>query len=191
MTLSYYTQNTSGQVTNFYSDAPRASYEFFADKILRDKFPNLLVIITKYMANTCASYSVSVRTQHECSSMGALRRTSFFQNSSGCCMQISHCRPSAAKAVSLWHAAGPGLGQVLVGMANEPPAPIMSSSSIGAKWPEGVGDREMGIIIILNLKPMQSMNIAIQSTNKRVQIIKEFISIGKLNIIQIQKYKST
>lgn len=53
------------------------------------------------------------------------------QNSSGCCMQISHCGPSAVKASasaslasSLWHAARLGLGQVPVGMANEPAAPV-------------------------------------------------------------------
>lgn len=48
-------------------------------------------------------------------------------------MQISHCGPSAVKASasasaavasSLWHAARLGLGQVPVGMANEPAAPV-------------------------------------------------------------------
>lgn len=55
-------------------------------------------------------------------------------------MQICHCAPSAAKAVSaarLWRAAHPGLGQVLAGMVNEAAAPIKLGQLNGAKWQEG------------------------------------------------------
>lgn len=40
------TQNTSGQVTNFYGNTIGATYE--TEKKLEKKFPNSLVIITKY-----------------------------------------------------------------------------------------------------------------------------------------------
>lgn len=43
------TQNTSGQVTNFYGNTIGATYEFSPTNVEREKFPNSLVIITKYM----------------------------------------------------------------------------------------------------------------------------------------------
>lgn len=47
------TQNTSGQVTNFYGNTIGATYEFSPTNAEREKFPNSLVIIMKYMEYIC------------------------------------------------------------------------------------------------------------------------------------------
>lgn len=51
------TQNTSGQVTNFYGNTIGATYEFSPTNVEREKFPNSLVIITKYMEYICRPYA--------------------------------------------------------------------------------------------------------------------------------------
>lgn len=60
------TQNTSGQVTNFYGNTIGATYEFSPTNAEREKFPNSLVIIMKYMEYICMEYIrcylVSVRS---------------------------------------------------------------------------------------------------------------------------------
>lgn len=178
MTLSNYTQNTSGQVTNFYSYALRAPYEFFR----RHKYSEMNSPI--YLSLLRNTWPILVRRTPFpfARSMNAAQWGHYGAHVSSktvadAVCKFPHCRPSAAKAVSassLWHAAASGLGQAPVGMANEPRATIKSGHSIEAKWREGVAGWAMSLNMhnILNLKLISDSIIWMLSNgNKRSHIL--------------------